>query len=271
MTTYSLQQLTVRHLAAGKPAALHQIDLLVAQGEQLALIGPSGAGKTTLLATLACAHRPASGSFALFGIDPWALPEKQRHHMRARLFLAPQTPPLPPRQRVVTAVLAARLPAWSLWRALLSLVKPRETEAAWQALQRFQLGDKLYARVDRLSGGERQRCGLARLLLSSAQAMLVDEPLSALDPSLSELTLNVLTQEAAARGATLICSLHQVALARAHFDRIVALKDGRIVFDLPREAVTDAMIAALYHNEVRTPEPVSTADTSLNMPAGVCF
>jgi phosphonate transport system ATP-binding protein len=268
--TYRLDRLTVRHLAAGQAPALHAITLEVAQGEQLALIGPSGAGKTTLLATLACAHRPADGAFAVFGLDPWTLSEGARHRLRAKLFLAPQTPPLPPRQRVVTAVLAARLPHWSLWRALVSLVKPADPQAAFAALSRFHLGEKLYARVDRLSGGERQRCGLARLLLSDAQALLVDEPLSALDPTLSQLTIATLKQEAAARGATLICSLHQVDMARAHFDRIVGLRDGRIAFDLPREAVTDAMIAALYQNE-RVATPEAQAETPAVRAISGCF
>ncbi|MDC8756201.1 phosphonate ABC transporter ATP-binding protein [Janthinobacterium fluminis] len=271
MTTYSLEQLTVRHPGAGRRAALHDISLVVAQGEHVALIGPSGAGKTTLLATLACAQRPDSGRFTAFGVDPWALPEAQRHRLRARAFLAPQTPPLPPRQRVVTAVLAARLPHWSLWRALRSLFKPLEPEAAWQALARFQLGDKLYARVDRLSGGERQRCGLARLLLSDAQALLVDEPLSALDPTLAQLTLATLRQEATARGATLICSLHQVDMARAHFARLVGLKDGRIVFDLPREAVSEAMLAALYQNEVDGAAGAAPHAAPARLAAGACF
>ncbi|KQQ45803.1 phosphonate ABC transporter [Duganella sp. Leaf126] len=249
MPTYHLHDLTVRHRGASHAAplpALRELSLTIEQGEQLALIGPSGAGKTTLLATLACAQQPAAGTFSIFGQDPWALGEAARHQLRARLFLAPQTPPLPPRQRVVTAVLAARLPQWSIWRALASLFKPADPQAAWQALSRFNLGDKLYARVDRLSGGERQRCGLARLLLSPAQALLVDEPLSALDPVLSEITLTTLRDEAAARNATLVCSLHQVELALAHFPRIVALRAGRIVFDLPREQVTPQLIAALY-------------------------
>ena len=154
MPTYQLRNLTVRHLGAPASAAapaLQAISLTVRQGEQLALIGPSGAGKTTLLATLACAQRPADGGFKAFGIDPWALRESARHRLRAHLFLAPQTPPLPPRQRVVTAVLAARLPQWSVWRALVSLFKPADPQAAWQALSRFNLGDKLYSRVDRLS------------------------------------------------------------------------------------------------------------------------
>lgn len=273
--TYRLEHLTVRHLAAAQgsaqSAALREISLTVAQGEQVAVIGPSGAGKTTLLAVLACAHRPSEGVFQAFGQDPWALAEAQRHRLRARLFLAPQTPPLPPRQRVVTAVLAARLPQWSLWRALASLVKPADPEAAYQALARFNLGDKLYARVDRLSGGERQRCGLARLLLSSAQALLVDEPLSALDPALSELTLATLRQEAAQRNATLICSLHQVDLALAHFPRIVALRDGRIVFDLPREQVTPAMVTALYQGEVPAASAPPASAPASRVAVGACF
>ncbi|MDQ9171425.1 ATP-binding cassette domain-containing protein [Oxalobacteraceae bacterium R-40] len=248
--SFTLQSVSVRHPSAASAArrTLTDITLSIAQGEQLALIGPSGAGKTSLLHTMACALRPERGTFTAFGDQPWALNSRQRHAMRARFFLAPQTPPMPPRQRVVTAVLAGRLPQWSVWQALKSLVKPIDPQAAFDALARFNLEDKLYARVDRLSGGERQRCGMARLLVSNAQAMLVDEPLSALDPTLARQTLAILQQEAAARKATLICSLHQVELARAHFPRIVGLRDGRIVFDERREKVTDEMIAALYRN-----------------------
>ncbi len=271
MLTFSLKRLTVRHHSAGRAPALHELDLDVAQGEQIALIGPSGAGKTTLLATLACSHVPASGRFEAFGSAPWSLSHGARHLLRARLFLAPQTPPLPPRQRVVNAVLAARLPHWSLWRALRSLIKPVDPAAAYAALTRFQLGDKLYARVDRLSGGERQRCGMARLLLSSAEALLVDEPLSALDPTLARVTLATLLEEARARNATLVCSLHQVELARAHFARIVGLKDGRIVFDAPREQVSDAMIADLYGGAPDGPSPALPADAAPRLSVGGCF
>ena len=141
MTTFRLQRVTVRHLAGSKAPALHALDLEVRRGEQLALIGPSGAGKTTLLSTLACAHRPAEGRLEVLHQEPWRLSQGERHRLRAHLFLAPQTPPLPPRQRVVTAVLAARLPHWSLWRALASLVQPSDPQAAHSALARFGLGD----------------------------------------------------------------------------------------------------------------------------------
>ncbi len=247
---FTLNNVAVRHpsAAAGSALALSALTISIQAGEQVALIGPSGAGKTTLLHTLACAHRPDAGTFHVFGADPWTLANAKRHAMRARLFLAPQTPPLPPRQRVVTAVLAGRLPRWSLWQAVASLIKPADPQAAFDALAKFSLQDKLYSRVDRLSGGERQRCGMARLLISDAQAFLVDEPLSALDPTLSLLTLAVLRREAQTRGAALVCSLHQVDLARTYFPRIVGLRDGRIAFDARREDVTDTMISALYLN-----------------------
>lgn len=245
----------MRHASAERSdssLALNDINLSTGQGEQIALIGPSGAGKTTLLHTLACANRTESGEFSAFGVAPWKLAYAVRHALRARLFLAPQTPPLPPRQRVVTAVLAGRLPQWSFWQAISSLIRPGDADAAYDALARFNLQDKLYARVDRLSGGERQRCGMARLLVSKADAFLVDEPLSALDPILSLQTIATLQQEATHRNATLICSLHQVELALSHFPRIVGLRDGRIVFDVPRAEVTKAMIAELYRNAIHT-------------------
>lgn len=259
--SYVLRKVCVAHADRGHlDHALNDIDLDIAQGEQVALIGPSGAGKTTLLHTLACAHPPLFGEFRLFGSEPWALTHAQRHALRARFFLAPQTPPLPPRQRVVTAVLAGCLPRWSVWQAIRSLIKPRDVQVAYHALARFDLEDKLYARVDRLSGGERQRCGMARLLVSDAEAFLVDEPLSALDPTLALQTLQTLQAEAHTRTATLVCSLHQVELALAHFPRIVGLREGRIVFDTARENVTPAMLAELYRNaKTATHSPPVTA------------
>lgn len=254
--------------------ALSGINLAIAPGEQLALIGPSGAGKTTLLHTLAFANRPCAGDISVFGSDPWQLSNAGRHALRGRLFLAPQTPPLPPRQRVVTAVLAGRLPRWSLWQALVSLVKPADTGIAHDALARFNLQDKLYARVDRLSGGERQRTGMARLIVSSAEAFLVDEPLSALDPALAQQALAVLKQEAAARGAALVCSLHQVDVARTMFPRLIGLREGRIVFDASSEHVSDAMIAALYRHSVSIAPVDVDDDMALNAPPIVaprCF
>lgn len=233
----------------GAPA-LDGVTLSFAPGEQIAVIGPSGAGKSTLLATLACALRPAAGSVRVLGIDPWSLPTAQLHALRRRLFLAPQLPPLPPRQRVVHAVLAGRLPQWSAWRALRSLVYPQDAEIARAALERFHLEDKLFLRCDKLSGGERQRVTLARLLVSDAELLLLDEPVSSLDPALALNALEVLQAEAAARRATLVVSLHAVDLALAQFPRMIGVRAGQVVFDLPRAEVSDQRLADLYGAEL---------------------
>lgn len=243
-----LQSLSGCHPAAkpGTTPALRGLTLDVSAGEQVAVIGPSGAGKTTLLHLLACALEPASGSLLLGGQDPWKLSRSALQKQRGALFLAPQVPPLPPRQRVVTAVLAGRLPHESLWASMRSLFYPVDIPRAELALAGFDLTDKLFERVDRLSGGERQRVGLARALVSEASLLLVDEPLSALDPTRAEHAMQTLTRVAQVRGATLVATLHHVEMALAHFPRIVGLRDGALAFDLPASAVTPARLQALY-------------------------
>lgn len=256
----ALQAATARHPAArpGTTPALRGLELQVAAGEQVAVIGPSGAGKTTLLQLLACALPPSAGVLQLDGQSPWHLPRTQLQRLRGRLFLAPQVPPLPPRQRVVTAVLAGRLPAMGTWQSLRSLFYPVDIPAAFEALDRFDLADKLFERVDRLSGGERQRVGLARALLSPASLWLIDEPLSALDPTRASQAIDTLLTAARERGATLVATLHQVDVALAHFPRIVGLRDGAIAFDLPAAQVGRERLAALYaqhEHELTGPAP----------------
>ncbi|HEU4458433.1 MAG TPA: ATP-binding cassette domain-containing protein [Methylibium sp.] len=249
-----LRAFDARHPAAraGAAPALQHIELSIAAGERLAVIGPSGAGKTTLMQAMALALPPSAGTLELDGREPWRASRRELQRLRGTLFLAPQLPPLPPRQRVVTAVLAARLPAMSLAASLRSLVYPSDIPAAHDALDRFDLADKLFERVDRLSGGERQRVALARALLAPARLWLIDEPLSALDPVRSLQALQVLLAVARERGVTVVATLHQVELARAHFPRLVGLRDGRVAFDLPAGAVNATHLASLYGDENRS-------------------
>lgn len=98
----------VTHAHDGDRVALDAVSFSVQAGECVAIIGPSGAGKTTLLQILATALRQSSGALTLLGEDPWSLGAGARRRLRRRIGMVHQSPPLPPRQRVVTAVLADR-------------------------------------------------------------------------------------------------------------------------------------------------------------------
>ena len=229
--------------------ALADVSLAAARGERIAVIGPSGAGKTTLLRLLGAALRPSSGALSLLDADPWVMPAAELRQLRARIGVVHQAPPLPQRQRVVTAVLAGRLGQWPLWRSVASLVYPLDIAGARAALARLDLGDRLFERCDRISGGQLQRVGIARVLYQQPDLVLADEPVSALDPALARQAVRVLVQDATARNATLVASLHAVDLALAEFPRVVGVRDGRIAFDLPASDVSEARLRELYASE----------------------
>ena len=241
--------------------ALSGIRLALAKGERAAVIGPSGAGKTTLLRILGASLRPGEGRVGILDTDPWQLGATALRRLRARIGVVHQAPPIPPRLRVVTAVLAGRLGRWSAAQALASLAWPRDAAGAGDALARLDLADRLFDRCDRLSGGPLQRVGIARVLYQGAELVLADEPVSALDPTLADTAVGVLVGENEDRGATLVASLHAVDLALKWFPRLIGMRAGEIAFDLPTGAVTAAMLRDLYATEGRS-LPVQGVDLS---------
>src|SRR2546423_4109329 len=143
--------------------ALRGVSLAAKVGEQVAVIGPSGAGKTTLLRLLDASLRPSDGRVGVLGANPWRLSARALQRLRARIGLVHQAPPIPPRLRVVTAVLAGRLGTWSLGRALASLAYPQDIPGAPAALARLDLAHRPFDPCDPPPGGPVQRRGLAPL------------------------------------------------------------------------------------------------------------
>ncbi|RRW60175.1 ATP-binding cassette domain-containing protein [Pseudomonas fluorescens] len=252
--TLRLAQGSLRH--ANGVDALRNIDAQIGAGEQVAIIGPSGAGKSSLLNLLATALKPSSGDIEVLGERAWHLSAHQRQRLRARIGLVHQAPPIPPRQRVITAVLAGKLGQWSLGKSLLNLLHPLDVAGARAALARLDLGDKLFAHCQQLSGGQLQRVGIARVLYQAPEILLADEPVSAMDPVLAGHTLSILSRHAREHNVTLVASLHAVDLALAHFPRIIGLRDGQILFDCPSDQVSRDKLDALYANEqLQSPAP----------------
>lgn len=260
-----LDQVSLVHPSGQR--AVNNVSCEIGGGERVAIIGPSGAGKTTLLRVLATALRPSSGEIRILGEDPWRASRTAMRELRCRIGMVHQAPPIPPHQRVVTAVLAGRLGRWPLWKGLASLVYPVDIAGARRMLARMEIADKLFERCDRLSGGQMQRVGVARILYQQPDLLLTDEPVSAVDPALSDRVIGELNREARERGVTLVASLHAVDLALHWFPRVIGIRNGEIAFDLPPVRVTDAMLKDLYASESTVPtqgiEPLAM------QPAGV--
>jgi phosphonate transport system ATP-binding protein len=230
----------------GEFVALDDVGVRILAGERVALIGPSGAGKSTLLGVANTVLAPSSGTASLFGGDPALLGAAELTALRRRIGMLHQSLHLPGSLRVVHNVNFGHLGRWSTWRAITSLARPREVDIARQTLANLGLDDKLWQRTDRLSGGERQRVGLARLLVQGAELILADEPTTGLDPARADDVLAQLTEVVAERANALVVSLHDTALARRHFPRIIGLRGGRIMFDLPSDEATPEVLDSLY-------------------------
>lgn len=229
----------------GETVALEHVTVRVESGERVAIVGPSGAGKTTLLSIANTSCAPTTGTAVIMDSDASTLDAAGRRRLRARIGTMSQRPPLAGPLRVVHQVNAGRLGHWSVLRALTSLVRPHDVDATCEVLAQLGIEPLLWRRADELSGGELQRVALARLLVQDAELVLADEPVASLDPARSAEVVHLLT-EVVAPGRTLLCSLHQFDLAVAMFERVVGLREGRILFDLPAFAVTDEHAAELY-------------------------
>jgi phosphonate transport system ATP-binding protein len=231
--------------------ALSSLSISIKKGEMVALIGPSGAGKTTLLNILATVLKPDGGNIILDGI---AIENyKGVKALAKKLGIIRQQFDLVGSLPVIHNVLAGRLKDWGFFKSLISLIFPQDTELAMEALDRVGLKDKIYERTSNLSGGEQQRVAMARLLVQNPEVILADEPVSSLDPARAEDILFTLTKIAKEEGQTLIASLHSVEYARKYFSRIIALRAGKIYFDLPANEITDEDLKELYSlKEVHT-------------------
>lgn len=222
--------------------ALHALDLRIAPGERVALIGPSGAGKTTLFRLLNCTLRPSAGTLTIDGVESTHLYGKRLRLLRRQIGTIYQQHNLVPRLRVMHNVLAGHLGRWSTWRSFVSLLRPLELETAAAALQHVGLSEKIFQRTDHLSGGEQQRVAIARTLVQDPAVILADEPVASLDPALSASIVRLLTELAIQGQKTLLVSLHSVHLALDYFPRILALQHGRLVYDgSPRDFSQTAM------------------------------
>lgn len=228
----------------GTTDALSEVDLNVAPGERIAVLGASGAGKSTLLSLLNASLPVTSGRVEVLGCDLADVTGNGLRAVQRRIGMVSQRLDLVDQVRVLHNVNAGRLARWSTPHALAALAWPRPDRIAADALERVGLGWATYERTERLSGGERQRVAIARLLVAEPELVLADEPVASLDPPRAAEILRLLTD--CARAAALVVTLHQPELARRHCTRVVGLRDGRLILDRPIGELDDAALDELY-------------------------
>lgn len=233
----------------GQFSALTDISLQIYPGERVALVGSSGAGKSTLLQLLNGTLRSTQGEVWAMGRNLSQLSSKRLRQIQQQIGTIYQQLHLVDNLRVIHNVNAGQLGRWSFLKALTSLIVPLETETAIKALSQVGIAEKVYERTDRLSGGQQQRVAIARVLVQNPIVILADEPIASLDPALSREVMDLLRNLVQQTHRTLIVSLHDVDFARSHCDRIIGLRQGKVLFDAAPHQVSPDLIADLYRLE----------------------
>lgn len=242
--------------------ALQPTDLAVARGEFLVLLGASGAGKSTLLRSINGLVRPDGGRIEVDGLPGGAVSARNLREHRRRCAMVFQQHHLIGRQTVLANVLMGKLAS----RGSLTSLWPWSRADKLQALaviDRVGLLDKALARADTLSGGQQQRVGIARALVQGPSLLLADEPVASLDPATAQGVLTLLHDICKKDRLTAIVSLHQVNLARLFADRIVGMRQGRLVFEGVSAQLTKDVESSLY---ARTGAAPTASAADLNAP-----
>lgn len=239
-----------KHFPNGKQA-LNDINIDIADGEMVALIGASGSGKSTLLRMVAgllvSDHSPA----ALIEVNGLCVQREGRiqsdiRKVRSQVGFVFQQFNLVDRLPVILNVLVGRLHSMPWWRSWMRVFNQGERAMALEALNRVGILDCHAQRASTLSGGQQQRAAIARTLVQGAKLVLADEPIASLDPESSRNVMEILSRINREDGSTVVVSLHQVDMAIRFCPRVIALHQGKVVYDGASANLTPALLRELY-------------------------
>jgi phosphonate transport system ATP-binding protein len=242
-----VRNLTMRY--PGGKLALAGFDLGVGAGELVVVLGGNGSGKTTLLRCVARMLDPTDGEVWLGDTNLAALSGERLRVARLPLAMIWQQANLVRRRSVLANVAAGALGRHNCWWTALGGLPADELRAARQHLKQVGLADLARQRAGTLSGGQAQRVAIARALAQRPRVLLADEPVASLDPEAAHEILRFLRRLAAEQHLAVLCVLHQVELAYEYADRVIGIRAGRLVFDLPCGDLPRDAVRRLYLSE----------------------
>lgn len=234
----------------GKNKVLKNINLKVRKGEMVGLIGASGSGKSTLIRAIGGLEGMDrnSGHIKLFD-EPTQVAGKKTcncRSLRRDVSIIFQQFNLVGRLSVLTNVLIGRLAHNPSWKGMIKLFPNEERVKALEGLERVNMVQYAHQRASTLSGGQQQRGAIARAMTQEAKLVLADEPIASLDPASSDKVMGLLSEINEQDEVTVVVSLHQFEVAQSRCERIVALKDGKIVYDGKASLLNKSDLIELY-------------------------
>ena len=241
--TLHLRGLTRRF---GDKVAVDHVSADIPAGQMVGIIGRSGAGKSTLLRMINRLQAPSSGQILYGTTDVTALSGKALRDWRTACAMIFQQFNLIPRLDVLTNVLVGRLNHRGTFASLLGRFTAAERAMALAALDRFDLLETALVRAGQISGGQQQRVAICRALLQQPQLLLADEPIASLDPRNAQVVMDALRRINREDGLTVLCNLHHLDTARHYCDRIIAMQDGRCMFDGTPAELTAEKVREVY-------------------------
>lgn len=226
--------------------ALKGVSLDVKKGEFLVIIGLSGSGKSTLLRCINRLHEPTAGSIVFEGEETTSKTGKDLRALRAKIGMIFQHFNLIPRSSVLTNVLSGSLARTTLLKSILGIYPDAEKAKAKEFIKIVGLTGKENSRADNLSGGQQQRVAIARALMQNPKVLLADEPVASLDPATSHSVMNYLRKVNEELGVTIICNLHFLSLVREYASRVIALKDGKVIYEGSPLEINEEWFQTIY-------------------------
>jgi len=240
--------LSVRELVKtfGRNRAVDSIGFEVERPQMVGIIGRSGAGKSTLLRMMNRLTDATSGEILFEGRNVLDLSGRDARAWQSECAMIFQQFNLVPRLDVVSNVMFGTLNKRSTLATMFNVFPKTDIHRAIDILERLGIAEHAAKRAEALSGGQQQRVAIARALMQDPRMILADEPIASLDPMNAQVVMDSLRRIHEEDGRTVICNLHTLDTARRYCDRVIGMRDGRIVFDGTAGQLTTGAARDIY-------------------------